>query len=273
MILWLSVWAVEDYLNNVYVKAYVDGFVQAESWMFGLLAFVGVLGSVMGLVVHRKRSSKSVELEIGTSSRTSGPSGPISKSPVSTPSPIAAKVPAQSAGPSVELHPAVAALKAELSEARMSLGLASVTTGSDKPAGQSSRFDDQKPMAGAQPPTLQHYAMTPPRPQPAVASQTPTPMMRPSLSPGSSFRQVPPTVIRPYAQQGPTSLPVPSPAAPVLRIEKPPQPLPVQTTPPNAQPVSAEPTVKDAPTVITGIVPDPQKKKESDSGNQKTESQ
>ena len=272
MILWLSLWAVEDYLNNAYVKAYVDGFVQAEGWMFGLLAFVGVLGSVMGLVVHRKRSARSVDLDIGATSRTIEPDGPISKGPVPAPSLIAAKAPVQSAGPSVELHPAVAALKAELSEARMSLGLASVTTGSDRPVAQSSKFDDQKTVAGTQPSTLQYSAMTPPRPQLAFASQTPQPM-RPSPVPGSSFRPVPPTVIRPYAQQGPTSLAVPSPAAPVLRIERPPQPVPVQTVPPNTQPAMPTSSARDGSTVITGTVPGQQKKKESDSGNQKTDSQ
>ncbi|MBO0888619.1 hypothetical protein J2P12_05910, partial [Candidatus Bathyarchaeota archaeon] len=75
LILWLSLWAVEDYLNNQYVKAYVDGIVQAEGWVFGLLAFVGVLGSALSLVVRRKHSAKTIELEIGSTSKSIEPSG------------------------------------------------------------------------------------------------------------------------------------------------------------------------------------------------------
>src|SRR5438093_5947051 len=55
LIVWLSVWAVEDYLNNAYVRAYVDLSIQTEGWILGVLAFIGVLGSVMGLVVRRNR--------------------------------------------------------------------------------------------------------------------------------------------------------------------------------------------------------------------------
>ncbi|HYY90593.1 MAG TPA: hypothetical protein VE955_01250, partial [Candidatus Dormibacteraeota bacterium] len=65
----------------------------------------------------------------------------------------------------------------------------------------------------------------------------------------------------------------PSPAAPVLRIERPPQPVPVQTVPPNTQPAMPTSSARDGSTVITGTVPGQQKKKESDSGNQKTDSQ
>lgn len=276
LILWLSLWAVEDYLNNQYVKAYVDSIVLAEGWAFGLVAFVGVLGSVMGLVVHRKRAAKTVELEIGTSSKTLEPSGSSLKSPILTPSSAMTKPAVHATAQTVELHPAVAALKAELSEARMSLGLASVTTGPQTPTSSVSKFDDQKPMLGVQPSPMQHSSMAPPRPQLAVMNQTPQNQMRPSPPTGTSFRPIPPTVIRPYAQQGPTSLAIPGQTTPVLRIDRPQQAAPAQPSPSNMQPAAPQPIVRETQTVITDIVPSQQdqKKKESDSANgQKTSSQ
>src|SRR5438094_9454290 len=62
LIVWLSVWAVEDYLNNAYVRAYVDLSIQTEGWILGVLAFIGVRGSVLGLVARRnKRASKNLD--------------------------------------------------------------------------------------------------------------------------------------------------------------------------------------------------------------------
>jgi len=136
LIVWLSVWAVEDYLNNAYVRAYVDLSIQTEGWILGVLAFIGVLGSVMGLVVRRNRHA-SKTLDLATTEATV---------PISTP--VTMTTPPTSSKPSVELHPAVAALKAELSERRMSLGLESVAAGPERNAGPSEGFAGQKTMMG-----------------------------------------------------------------------------------------------------------------------------
>src|SRR5207247_8569616 len=120
LIAWLSVWAVEDYLNNAYVRAYVDLSIQTEGWILGVLAFIGVLGSVMGLVVRRNRHA-STTLDLANTETTV---------PISTP--VTKNTPPTSSKPSVELHPAVAALKAELWQCRMRLGLESVAAGPER---------------------------------------------------------------------------------------------------------------------------------------------
>ncbi len=247
LIFWLSFWAVEDYLNNVYVRAYVDGTVQVEGWLFGLVAFVCVLGSVMGLVVRRKHSMRGLEA-ISTGVETVGPVdpgfyAPASASAVVSTSPTVAVV---SSRPSVELHPAVAALKAELSEARMSLGLQTVASTSEKLVGPVARFEDRKTAVGPQ----SGPAMRPPmmglRPQLSVMGPTPQTVIRPGSSQMGN-RPLPPTVIRPMAPLPAGAAPSPRPV-PVLKIEG----------------VAAP---KDASTVITGIAAVQQQKKKDEPGS------
>lgn len=276
LILWLASWAVGDYLNNQYVRAYVDGTVQADSFVIGGLFFIVLLGSVLGLVLRRRRHA-SLSLEVPKTRMRGSMSVP-------TKSPMSGQMKASSAGPvvksvsltgqtvegpkpAVELHPAVAALKADLSEQRMSLGLASVGPGPAN-ASQPTGYASQKPgMNPQQTPSPQ--MSIPQRPQSPFSSQSPpSTVIRPG-PPAQAFRpNPPPTVIRPTAPLSPPPLAsVPGSSAqplPVLRVESgnaPAAPRPMGLLP---QPQALPPTVKDVSTVITGIVP-PLKKKDSDS--------
>jgi len=236
LIVWLSVWAVEDYLNNAYVRAYVDLSIQTEGWILGVLAFIGVLGSVMGLVVRRNRHA-STTLDLATAGTTV---------PISTP--VTMITPPTSSKPSVELHPAVAALKAELSERRMSLGLESVAAGPERNAGPSEGFAGQKTMMGTRSSQVIQSPMAGPRPQPSVLGTFPQAVNRP----------IPSTVIRPMLPSRGSV--VSSQTPPVLRIDR------------GTAPVQAEPgqgrgpeVSRDAPTVVTGVLPVQEKKKDPDS--------
>ena len=260
LIFWLSSWVVGDYLNNQYVRAYVNLTIQSDAWAIGLLAFVGVLGSSMGLVLKRRRHATATLEVSDKQSRIPKPAFPTIPGKLTVQPAINAQ-PSPSAKPSAELHPAVAALKADLSEARLSLGLASVTTGAAGPTpasvAQSAKFDDQKQTIGAQSPPVSRPFLPPNRP--AVTSNQQTFPTGP--------RPIPPTVIRPMAP--------PSPGGPVTAR----QPMPMlnmQGNPsappkligllPRPEQVPAN-TAKDVSTVITGIMPPAQqdKKKEQDS--------
>ncbi len=99
MNIFLSYWAVEEYLNNIYFQAYANNVIQANASLIAILVIVCGVGMGLGL---RKRL-KSKHLEIGALVNepqmpqvpSSGPIGSSSK-------------------PGVDLHPMVAALKAEL---------------------------------------------------------------------------------------------------------------------------------------------------------------
>ncbi len=235
LIVWLSVWAVEDYLNNAYVRAYVDLSIQTEGWILGVLAFIGVLGSVMGLVVRRNKGA-SKTLDLATAETTV---------PISTP--VTVTTPPTSSTPSVEFHPAVAALKAELSERRMSLGLESVAAGPERNAGPSEGFAGQKTMMGTRSSQVIQSPMAGPRQQPSVLGTFPQAVNRP----------IPPTVIRPMLPSRGSV--VHSQTPPVLRIDR------------GTAPVQAEPgqgrgpeVSRDATTVVTGVLPVQEKKKDPD---------
>jgi len=236
LIVWLSVWAVEDYLNNAYVRAYVDLSIQTEGWILGVLAFIGVLGSVMGLVVRRNKGA-SKTLDLATAETTV---------PISTP--VTVTTPPTSSTPSVEFHPAVAALKAELSERRMSLGLESVAAGPERNVGLSEGFAGQKTMMGTKSSQVIQSPMAGPRPQPSVLGTFPQAVNRP----------IPPTVIRPMMPSRGSV--VPSQTPPVLRIDR--GTAPVQAEPGQGRGLEVS---RDAATVVTGVLPVQEKKKDPDS--------
>jgi hypothetical protein len=282
LIFWLTSWAVGDYLNNQYVRAYVNLTIQADAWMIGAVVLVSILVPSMGLVLRRRRSAT---LTIGvahTQSKIPRPSLATAGSPRPTMAIASAKATAQPAlssnmsasaqstafsKPSTELHPAVAALKADLSEARLSLGLASVTTGPERTPGPSTpgaKFEDQKPTFRPPYPPLQHAATTGPGPQLANANPIPAP---------SFSRPVPPTVIRPMAPATPGTVAPPHQALPTLKVEAgtPATPRPVGLLP---RPETAPMATQDISTIITGFMPSQQqKKKESESSNSKSDSQ
>jgi hypothetical protein len=96
VILLLSSWIVEEYLNNIYLQAYVNNTVQADGSLIALIAIVSILGMAFGLL----KVLRSTHREIGAL---------VSQPQVPTLAPVASK-----SGPSLDLHPMVAALKADM---------------------------------------------------------------------------------------------------------------------------------------------------------------
>jgi hypothetical protein len=250
--------------------------------MIGAAVLVGILVPSMGLVLRRRRHAT---LSLGVTHTQSKiprptlavpgslrPTQAAASSKASTQSVTSSNVSASApstafSAPNTELHPAVAALKADLSEARLSLGLASVTTSQGRTPGPSApvnKFEDQKPTLRPQLPPVQHSLTTGPGPQPVNTIPTPAPTFN---------RPIPPTVIRPMAPPTPGALAPPHQALPTLKVEggTSPTPRPVGLLP---RPETAPVTTQDISTIITGFMPSQQqKKKESESSNNQTGSQ
>lgn len=103
IILFLSSWIYEEYLNNIYLQAYVNDTFQAYGLLIAATIIVGALGTAFGLL----KVLKSTHKEIGELvNQPESPSlGVISgSSTMKTSNPALA----------VDLHPMVAALKADL---------------------------------------------------------------------------------------------------------------------------------------------------------------
>jgi hypothetical protein len=103
IILFLSSWIYEEYLNNIYLQAYVSDTFQAYGLLIAALVIVGSLGMAFGLLKVLKSTHKQIGELVGQ---------PESSSPgVATGS---STVGASSSTSAVDLHPMVAALKADL---------------------------------------------------------------------------------------------------------------------------------------------------------------
>jgi hypothetical protein len=282
LIVWLTSWVVGDYLNNEYVRAYVNLTIQADAWMIGTVALVGILAPSMALVLRRRRHATQTLGVVQTQSKIPRPTLATAGGPKPTLAIASAKTSAQPilssninasapstafSKPSTELHPAVAALKADLSEARLSLGLASVTTSAERtpgPSAPAAKFEDQTASFRPPSPPVRHQPATGPGPQLANSNPTPPPTFN---------RPLPPTVIRPMAPPTTGGLAAPRPLPPTLKIEEgtPQAPRPVGLLP---RPETGPVITKDISTIITGFMPSQQqKKKESESSNTPADSQ
>jgi hypothetical protein len=105
VILYLSTWIVEEYLNNMYLRQYVSDIFQADGLIFGILGTLLVLGSVGGLFVKHRHGNGTVSLEIKTPSPMVSVAKKEEKKTLDT-----------------GFHPVVAALKADMAERRLSFG-------------------------------------------------------------------------------------------------------------------------------------------------------
>ena len=130
----------------------------------------------------------------------------------------------------------------------MSLGLESVAAGPERNAGPSEGFAGQKTMMGTRSSQVIQSPMAGPRPQPSVLGTFPQAVNRP----------IPPTVIRPMLPS--TGSVVPSQTPPVLRIDR--GTVPVQSELGQGRGLEVS---LDAPTVVTGVLPVQEKKKDPDS--------
>jgi hypothetical protein len=105
VILSLSYWIIEEYLNNMYLRQYVSDVFQADGLMFGILGTLLVLGSVTGLFVKHRHGQSTVSLEIKTLSPIMGAAKKEQKKKLDS-----------------DFHPVVAALKADMADRRLSFG-------------------------------------------------------------------------------------------------------------------------------------------------------
>ena len=96
VIVFLSSWIYEEYLNNIYLQSYVNDMIQADGSLIAILVIVSTLGLAVGLL----RVLKSTHRQIGAI--VNQPQGPVV-----TPSMSSSK-------PMVDLHPMVAALRADM---------------------------------------------------------------------------------------------------------------------------------------------------------------
>ena len=96
VILFLSSWIVEEYLNNIYLQAYVNDLILVDGSIIAILVVISGLGIALGLF----KVLNSTHREIGA--LVNQPQVPKSVSVTS------------SSMPGLDLHPMVAALKADL---------------------------------------------------------------------------------------------------------------------------------------------------------------
>ncbi len=235
VILSLTYWITEEYLNNMYLRQYISDVFQADGLTVGILGTLLVLVSAGGLFVKHRHGQSSVSLEI------------------KIPSPIvnAAKK-EEKKKMDADFHPVVAALKADMADRRMSFGS---MVGAERPSTvpapnteirKASVLDQLTP--NRQPPVTsprsgQVGALFPQQPQHELRSQAPT---GPRVEQGGTLAQRPLPFLRPPESSGST----------VLQPSKPPAPqIPTNVT-----------------TVITGIMP-AQKKKDPASPEEKPASQ
>jgi hypothetical protein len=96
LIVFLSSWIVEEYLNNIYLQAYVNGLIQVDGSIIVILVIISGLGIALGLF----KVLKSTHREIGAL---------VNQPQVPKSVPITS-----SSRPGLDLHPMVAALKADM---------------------------------------------------------------------------------------------------------------------------------------------------------------
>jgi hypothetical protein len=97
VIVFLSSWIYEEYLNNIYLQSYVNDVIQADGSLIAILVIVSTLGLAVGLL----KVLKSTHRQIGAI--VNQPQTPMTSVSV-----------ASSSKPALDLHPMVAALKAEM---------------------------------------------------------------------------------------------------------------------------------------------------------------
>ena len=153
----LSFWVYQEYLNNLYLRTYVNDQLQTVGWAFALTVIIML--SIVAILVSRNRA-------IGKKA------GPEELEAVSTeveiPNPAS---PQMSTKPSTDLHPIVAQLKADLARTPMPIESVPVpklqeTTGSR--GGQPSAVTDPTTLPTRPPPT-------PPAPATVIVGMLPVP--------------------------------------------------------------------------------------------------
>ena len=240
VILSLSLWFVEEYLNNKYLGEYLNGVFQADGLIIGALGTLLILGSVSSAMFVRRRHGEkrfgAVSLEVTSPSVASSPKTKLVAEP-------SKNQPEAFAKPSMDFHPVVAALKADMADRRSSFGPMAAPGVQQPTTVPVSNLEIRKTSVLDQ--------LTPNR-QPPVTGPKPGQM-------GTPFAQQPLHDLRPQAPTGPrleqvgtlVQRPMPPPTAPgpagstVLQAPQAPAPPQIPT---------------NVTTVITGIMPAQKKK-------------
>ena len=103
IILFLSSWIYEEYLNNIYLQAYVNDTFQAYGLLIAAVVIVGALGLAFGLLKVLKSTHNQIGVLVNQQDSPSlGVASGSSKTTLS------------SQTSATDLHPMVAALKADL---------------------------------------------------------------------------------------------------------------------------------------------------------------
>ncbi|HVH15895.1 MAG TPA: hypothetical protein VNA15_09290, partial [Candidatus Angelobacter sp.] len=139
VILSLTYWILEEYLNNMYLRQYVGDFLATNGFVIGILGGLLMLGSLSSLMVARRRHGEkrfgSVSLEVTSSaSKVKLAAGSNIKA-----SEANAKAVGAFSKPNMDFHPVVAALKADMADRRLSFGSAASSSNdqSQMPSGPS----------------------------------------------------------------------------------------------------------------------------------------
>ena len=248
VILSLSLWFVEEYLNNKYLGEYLNGVFQADGLIIGMLGTLLVLGSVSSLMFVRRRHGEkrfgAVSLEVASSSPK-----------IKLAAEAGTKAPEGFSKPNLDFHPVVAALKADMADRRMSFG-PTLGSGTQQPTtSPAPRAEVQKASVLDQ--------LTPNRQAPVIGPR-PGQMGAPfPQQPLHDLRPQPPTGLR----EQPGSLLVQR-SPPFLRPQDPAGSSVLQ---PSQTPAPQIPT--NVTTVITGIMPAQKKKDPAETAEEKRASQ
>ena len=230
VILSLSLWFVEEYLNNKYLGEYLNGVFQADGLIIGMLGTLLILGSVSSAVFVRRRHGEkrfgAVSLDVTSPSVASSPKTKLVAEPSKS-------QPEAFAKSSMDFHPVVAALKADMADRRLSFGSV-LGSGAEQPTTVAvPKMEAQKTSVLDQLNSTRLTPMTGPRP----------------VQTGTSFAHSP---VPRVDQVGGANTPR---APPFLRSEQPAGSSVLSPTQPTAQQMPANVT-----TVITGIMPAQRKK-------------
>ena len=248
VILSLSLWLVEEYLNNKYLGEYISGVFQADGLIIEMLGTLLVLGSISSLILVRRKHGEqrfgAVSLEVTSSSPK-----------VKLAAEASTKAPEAFSKPNLDFHPVVAALKADMADRRMSFG-PTLGAGTQQPTtGPAPSVEVQKTSVLDQ--------LTPNRRAPVVGPR-PGQMGAPfPQQPFHDLRPQPPTGLR----EQPGSLMVQR-SPPVLRPQ---EPAGSNVLQPSQTPTPKIPT--NVTTVITGIMPAQKKKDPAETTEEKPASQ
>jgi hypothetical protein len=254
VILSLSIWIVQEYLNNMYLREYVDGVIQADGLIFGALGTLLLLGSISSMMFMRRKHGEkrfgAVSLDVKPPAT---PTIKTASKPSASPIDTSPKPSQPFTNPSLDFHPVVAALKADMADRRSSFGGMTGSAGDQPTAVPAPNLQVQKPSILDQ-----------------LAPNRPSPMMAPR--PGQSVTPSIQTPLRDLRPQPPTSPRTdqfaPFPQRPMLGVQpqQGPQAIqPVQPSPPHI------PT--NVTTVITGIMPVQKKKDPNAPSEEKPASQ